>query len=166
MYDPTTFFRFLVSVCIDLTLFGAACVFLIMASSNIAVLLKDWFGVHMSFCYWILIVGACLVPATWLGSPKDFWQVSLGAAGATTIAVVIMIIGMGMDYSTYKPKATYPTPNFVDFVLGYGAIIFAYGGHSAFPTIQHDMKEPSKFPKSVFLSYAGMLLLLGFFCIR
>jgi len=100
-------------------------------------------------------VAAILLPATYLGSPKDFWQVAFGAAGSTTIAVIIMIIGMSMTYSEHTEKdVTYPPPTFLNFILGYGTIMFAYCGQSAFPTIQHDMRRPDHFPKAIVRSYA------------
>lgn len=33
--------------------------------------------------------------------------------------------------------------------------MFAYGGHGAFPTIQHDMKHPHKFDKAVTGAFTG-----------
>jgi vesicular inhibitory amino acid transporter len=150
--------RKFVSVCTTITLFGTATVFLILASENIASLILSWTNTDISFCYFVLIIAALLTPITFLGSPKDFWQVGLGAAIATTIAVVIMLIGMSMDHKKYEGKVTHPAPDFVSFILGYGTIMFAYSGQSAFPTIQHDMKEPSKFPKAVMGSYSVIFL--------
>jgi len=145
--------RRFVSLCMNLTLFGTATVFLIIVGRNITTLLKDWAHTNVSFCYFVLIVAAVLLPVTYLGSPKDFWQVSFGAAGSTTIAIIIMIIGMSMAYPDNKGKVNYPAPSFVGFVLGYGNIMFAYSGQSAFPTIQHDMKQPAEFPKAIVRSY-------------
>uniref|UniRef100_A0A914S560 Amino acid transporter transmembrane domain-containing protein n=1 Tax=Parascaris equorum TaxID=6256 RepID=A0A914S560_PAREQ len=40
------------------------------------------------------------------------------------------------------------------FFMSFGTVMFAYGGHGAFPTIQHDMKKPYHFRRSVFLAFA------------
>jgi vesicular inhibitory amino acid transporter len=149
--------RRVVSLCMNLTLFGTATVFLLIVGRNVNMLVRSWSGTDVSFCYFTLIVAAILLPVTYLGSPKDFWQVSFGAAGSTTIAVIIMIIGMSMQYTSEERKKEtihYPAPTFVNFILGYGTIMFAYSGQSAFPTIQHDMKRPDHFPKAIVRSYS------------
>lgn len=68
----TTFFRNLVSISINFTLFGVGVVFLLLSSINIANLLEPYWS-NVSFCYIGAIVAACLVPVTWLGTPADFW---------------------------------------------------------------------------------------------
>lgn len=50
---------------------------------------------------------------------------------------------------------SYPEFSWTNLFLAYGTMVFSYGGHSAFPTIQHDMKRPSQFSKSVVVSYVG-----------
>jgi vesicular inhibitory amino acid transporter len=148
-----------VSVCVNLTLIGTATVFLVIVGQNVTQLLRSWAPQSdISFCYYILMAAAILLPCTYLGSPADFWQVSIGAASSTSIAVIIMIVGMVMQYKDDEAKGTrstitFPQPSFVDFIMGYGTIMFAYSGQCAFPTIQHDMREPQKFPKAIVWSY-------------
>ena len=49
----------------------------------------------------------------------------------------------------------YPNPTFASFSLGFGAILFAFGGASSFPTIQNDMQDRSMFWKSVVVGFLG-----------
>ncbi|XP_071495864.1 uncharacterized protein [Diadema antillarum] len=145
-----------VRFCVNATLFGVSTVFLLLAADNMQTL------VHSSklvFCVWLPIIAVCLVPLTWLGTPKDFWPVAIGAMGATSIACLLMFIQILMDIPEEPPSHT--SPSFVSFFIAFGTIIFAFGGHAAFPTIQHDMNDPRQFPKSVFLAY-GIIVLMYF----
>ena len=38
--------------------------------------------------------------------------------------------------------------------MAFGTFSFAFGGHAAFPTIQHDMRRPAMFSRSIFVSFA------------
>ena len=50
----------------------------------------------------------------------------------------------------------YPNASFSTFASGFGAILFAFGGASTFPTIQNDMKNRAEFWKSVVVAFIGM----------
>ncbi len=58
----------LLIACIIATLYGSACVFIILIS-NFANDLTGKLGV----CAWMGIVALLLTPLTWFGTPKDFW---------------------------------------------------------------------------------------------
>lgn len=73
----------------------------------------------------------------------------------TSVAIVLILVGSSIDYETCHPVATYNPIKFQKFFLAFGAIMFSYGGHSAFPTIAHDMKIPSQFDRSVYLAYGS-----------
>ena len=51
--------------------------------------------------------------------------------------------------------SVHSSPTMKNFFLGFGAILFSFGGASTFPTIQNDMREPRKFPVSVIVAYVG-----------
>ncbi|XP_071842936.1 uncharacterized protein [Apostichopus japonicus] len=147
--------RYLVSFCVNATLFGVGTVFLLIASENIQELLttlhKDF-----SFCALLPIIAVCLWPITWLGTPKDFWPVAIGAMCATATACLAMFIQILLDRNASETP-TYPPSGFSDFFLAFGVILFAFGGHAAFPTIQHDMRNPKDFSKVVTVAYAGIV---------
>uniref|UniRef100_A0A914EJW6 Amino acid transporter transmembrane domain-containing protein n=1 Tax=Acrobeloides nanus TaxID=290746 RepID=A0A914EJW6_9BILA len=65
--------RTIVSIFIDTTLFGICVVFLLLASKNIQDFISASLDVHVSYCILILAVACCLLPMTFLKSPKDFW---------------------------------------------------------------------------------------------
>lgn len=71
------YFRTFVSICLDVTMFGTAVVFLLLAAKNIENILHVYGRIHIDFCYLVLIVGFLMLPLTMLKSPKDFWFVFL-----------------------------------------------------------------------------------------
>lgn len=73
------------------------------------------------------------------------------ALTCTILAVVLILIGVGLDYDC-KSYAAYEGLSFRS-VYSLGTFIFAYSGHHVFPTVQHDMYEPKEFTKSVLLGY-------------
>ncbi|KAI8791411.1 amino acid transporter ANTL1-like isoform X2 [Biomphalaria glabrata] len=149
--------RLLVSCAINFTMFGAAVVFLLLASENLQSLVKN-VGKEISFCYWLLIVTAVLIPISWLGTPKDFWPIAIGATVATSIACCVVIANVVIDSKTL-PEAYHPNVEFKTFAFALGTICFAYGGHPAFPTFQADMRNPEKFGLAIFISYMIVLFM-------
>lgn len=147
--------RRLVAFCVDFTCFGSTVVFLLLTSQNIAALLSR-LDIHFSFCIWLVIVTVALCPLTWLGTPKDFWQIALTAALATTLACLMVLIQIAMD-APEVPPAFHGPLKFKDFFAAFGIISFGFGGHQSFPTIQVDMKQPQKFGRSLSISYFTIL---------
>ena len=58
-----------VSACIIATLYGGACVFIILVTDFIT----DLSDHALSQCVWMVIVACAICPLTWFGTPKDFW---------------------------------------------------------------------------------------------
>ncbi|CAI4226752.1 unnamed protein product [Auanema sp. JU1783] len=157
--------RLLVSICIDVTQFGIAVVYLLLSSKNIHDFTKAFFGGSISFCYVIIILAICLLPITFLKSPQDFWWAVVIAMITTSCAVVLICIGAGIDYSLCESHRHMPDIKVTNFFLALGTFLFAYGGHSAFPTIQHDMRNPRDFTKSVMLAFSIMAFMYVPVCI-
>lgn len=72
---------------------------------------------------------------------------------STGFAVIFVVLGSFMDYNSCVPVREYPPVDTLSILTGLGAMLFCYGGHSAFPTIQHDMRKPSDFKKSSCLGF-------------
>ncbi|XP_064638885.1 uncharacterized protein LOC135494650 [Lineus longissimus] len=146
--------RYAVSLCIDFTQFGVGVVFVLLAAEIIQELLAD-VGVHVSFCYWMIIIVAVLTPPTWLESPKDMWHIAIAALASTAIACICIVakIIMARDLVEvyHNPVEIKPA------LMSLGTIFFAYGNHPVLLSIQHDMKEQDKFSKSVYIAYTLVL---------
>ncbi|XP_033113774.1 amino acid transporter AVT1J-like [Anneissia japonica] len=146
--------KHLVTFCVNFTLFGVSTVFLLIASENIQSLISH----SLSFCAWLPVIAAILCPFTWLGTPKDFWAIAVGAMSATVLACLLMFIQILMDISI-NPDPHHSNTSFKKFFVSFGTILFAFGGHAAFPTIQHDMRRPADFKWGVMWSYAVIVLM-------
>lgn len=161
-----TAIKVIVSVCIDITQFGIAVVFLLLSSKNIHDFINAFFNAEISYCYVVLVVGFCLLPVTFLKSPQDFWWAVVLAMITTTCALLLIVVGAAMDYPTCAPVRGTNT-KFVasNYLLALGTYLFAYGGHAAFPTILHDMHKPYHFTRSVFFAFTVVFLLYTPVCI-
>ncbi|XP_013403250.1 amino acid transporter AVT1C-like isoform X1 [Lingula anatina] len=150
--------KYSVSFANNVQLFGVGVVFLLLAAENIQSLAENIGHTEISFCYWNLLIAGFLTPFTWLGTPKDFWPIAMGAMGATAIACVILTANLIVDHNQVASVTVRHDPvGFTSFFMAFGTILFAFGGLSVFPTIQHDMKKPKEFWKSVTIGYSIVL---------
>uniref|UniRef100_A0A914WP92 Amino acid transporter transmembrane domain-containing protein n=1 Tax=Plectus sambesii TaxID=2011161 RepID=A0A914WP92_9BILA len=145
--------KHLVSLFIDLCQFGICVGFLLLASNNIHNFLKAFFNINVNFCILIIVIAVLILPATLLKSPQDFWPAVVLAMVTTSGACILIVVGSQLDAPTCRHEAYFPSFSLNTFFLGYGTIVFAFGGHAAYPTIQHDMKKPRQFHLSSMLAY-------------
>jgi len=130
-------------IAISLTLYGGGCVFIVLIAQLLGSLVAAT-GFKLSLCLWMVIVAASLTPLTWMGTPKDFWPIAVGALITTCIACLLIIINCIMK-GTELEERVFPNPTFDGLFKAFGSIMFAFAGASTFPTIQADMKDRSKF---------------------
>ncbi|KAI1697251.1 transmembrane amino acid transporter protein domain-containing protein [Ditylenchus destructor] len=147
-----------VSGCVLITQFGTAVVYLLLSSKNIHDFLKAFFAADIGFCVIVLIVAFCLLPVTLLKSPQDFWGAVVVAMFTTSIAVTLIVVGASLDFGICSPERRVPDFQITNYFLALGTFMFTYGGHSVFPTIQHDMKKPHEFTKSTILAFTLIAL--------
>lgn len=105
----------------------------------------------VTFCHWILIIGVAMIPLSWFGSPADFWPVAIMAMGGTAVASILVTYAIITSEHAPDPPRADPTPR--TFFVALGTIIFGYGGASAMPTFQMDMKKKSEFVPAVSLAF-------------
>uniref|UniRef100_A0A7E4VHV6 Aa_trans domain-containing protein n=1 Tax=Panagrellus redivivus TaxID=6233 RepID=A0A7E4VHV6_PANRE len=151
--------KMIVSIIIDLTQFGIAVVYLLLSAKNIHDAIKSFSSFEISFCWVILILAVCLLPIMFLKSPQDFWAAVVVAMVTTATAVVLILVGSIMDYGVCHEQHHMPDFKITNYFLGLGTLLFAYGGHSSLPTVQHDMKQPHEFTKSVVMGFLALFVL-------
>ena len=84
-------------------LFGGTIVFLLLSAEMTDSILSQY-SVNVRFCEWILIIGFCLMPITFFGSPVDFWPVAVAAMSATAVSSVLITYAA---FSDYDPKVSH-----------------------------------------------------------
>ncbi|CAK5059879.1 unnamed protein product [Meloidogyne enterolobii] len=149
-----------VSICVDINQFGTTVVYLLLSAKNIHDTLKSLFDANISFCVLLVILAICLLPITFLNSPQDFWLAAVVAVTTTSLAVILICIGSLLDFGECRQHHSIPEFQITNFFLAVGTLLFAYGGHPAFPTIQNDMRKPEDFEKSSLLSFSSLFFYL------
>lgn len=148
--------QFVTEVALNVTLFGASTVFLLLATQMVHSIADPL--IELTACEWTLIIGGILTPLTWMGTPKDFWPASILAMAATFLACLVVMVKVVMEKPFFGPPH-FPSPTFSSFFLGFGSILFALGGASIFPTVQNDMRDRSQFGSSVIVAFLTLLAL-------
>ncbi|KAK6051580.1 transmembrane amino acid transporter protein [Cooperia oncophora] len=174
------FDRSFIAVMVCLTQFGFATVLILLAGKNTAILLHFFFSIkvpfnfcgfllffsscsgkgqfQINFCWLIVIVGLIVWPVTMLRSPMHFWQVAVFSALSSSLAVCLLVIGFIHDAPVCAQNTSYPAFDLRNFFMAYGTMVFAFGGHAVFPTIQNDMKKPRLFSRSVWVAYVLIVI--------
>ncbi|KAI6179151.1 Aa-trans domain-containing protein [Aphelenchoides besseyi] len=152
------YMKYFVSATINVNQFGVCVVYLLLSAKSINDGLSI-FGPTLHFCLITLILATCLLPVTFLKSPESFAFVVIGGMICSVSAVTLIAIGSGMDYSLCAGHGSTKEVNTLKLLSGIGTLVFAFGGHSSFPTIQHDMRQPFNFDYSSYMAFSTLLLL-------
>ncbi|KAI6242280.1 Amino acid transporter, transmembrane family-containing protein [Aphelenchoides fujianensis] len=163
----------LVSVCLNVTQFGVAVVFLLLSAKNIHDFVATFTSKGPDLCVVLLVLGVLLLPITLLKSPEDFWWAIVAGMCSTAIAVSLIVAGAARDHERCAPAAAEPSFRFSGFFGALGTIVFTFCAHATYPqvllkstlmngecrTIQHDMRRPAHFSRSAVMAY-GIICLL------
>ena len=101
-------FRIVSMIAISLTLYGGGCVFIVLIAQLLGSLAGSA-GFSLSLCVWMVIVAVGLTPMTWMGTPKDFWPIAVGALSTTCIACLLIVITCILDGNKIEEK-NFPDP--------------------------------------------------------
>ena len=67
---------------------------------------------------WLVICFAVLLPCSWLGTPKEFWGIAVGASLATAVACLMICVCIGLDLPADLKTVQQPIVNFESFFSG------------------------------------------------
>ncbi|KYN01315.1 Proton-coupled amino acid transporter 3 [Cyphomyrmex costatus] len=156
--------RSIVTLLLDLTVFGCGIPNLLVASQNLHL-----FGLKvseqrfdLSFCYWLLIVGLLLCPLMWLGSPRDMKWIATCSSITVTLTAILIWWSIVSDDRTFNVVPIATSPTWDKFISGYGMLAFQFDVHPTLMTIQVDMRRPRDINKAIFFSFitSGLLFIV------
>ncbi|KAJ0449627.1 putative amino acid transporter, transmembrane domain-containing protein [Helianthus annuus] len=143
--------------------FGRVCIasscveYLIMMNDNLSALFPhahlDIGGIIRldSYLFCAIISTLVILPTVWLRNLSLLSYISAGGV-VTLAAVVVCLLWLGVvDEMEYHPSRT--ALNLGNLPVAVGLIGFCYGGHSVFPNIYTSMKEPSRYPSALLISF-------------
>ena len=127
-------------------------VYLLISAEFIVIVVNDLFPSLKSvyeFRIWLLIFAICLIPMTWLGTPKEFWGVALGATLSMVTGSVLLVYIVWIDKNKNLSEVTQRDITVASFFTGFGTIFFAYNANPFYPNIQSDMTDQRMFSKAI-----------------
>jgi len=156
--------RIVSSVSITLTLYGGGCVFIVLIAQfsgslmeSAGLVLCD--GKMCNLCTWMVLVAVGLTPLTWMGTPKDFWLIAVGALVTTVTACTLIVVESCIHGITTTDEIEFKPATLDGCFKAFGSIMFAFAGASTFPTIQADMRDRKKFHISACIAMAILFLI-------
>ncbi|XP_051130607.1 amino acid transporter AVT1D-like isoform X2 [Andrographis paniculata] len=154
--------RICISAILYIELYSTCVEYLIMMSDNLSAnspnLHMDVAGLHLdSYQICAVISTLVILPTVWLRNLGLLSYISVGGI-ATLILVAFCLLWVGVT-SEVGFHASGKALNLTRLPIAVGIFSFCYGSHSVFPNIYSSMKEPSKFPSVLIISFlaAGLL---------
>ena len=155
--------RGVVETCLLATLIGVGIVLLLLSAQNIASLVGKKIGSFDTSVNearaWLLIISLCVLPFTYLATPKDLWPFAVIATITTSTACCLIVIKSGIDWPSDLSMVPHVDVSAESFFRAFGTISFAFGGASLFPSFQADMKQPEKFTTSAISAFLIVLFM-------
>ena len=96
-------------------------VFMILAAGNLSNLIElpvDYASKTGELRIWLVICFAVLLPCSWLGTPKEFWGIAVGASLATAVACLMICVCIALDMPADLKSVQQPTLDFECFFSG------------------------------------------------
>uniref|UniRef100_A0A7E4UZ94 Aa_trans domain-containing protein n=1 Tax=Panagrellus redivivus TaxID=6233 RepID=A0A7E4UZ94_PANRE len=151
--------RYLTSLVLNCMLYGVSMVYLSLSAKIMNNIVAGIFDFNVGNCKMIVIIALLLLPVTLLKSPADFQWAVVTAMVTTTLSVALIFFGTALDHEVCSAARSIPEFNLGSLMLSFGTFMFGFGGHGVFPTIQHDMKQPTQFTRSSVLAFIIVLIL-------
>ncbi|KAK4749271.1 hypothetical protein SAY87_026720 [Trapa incisa] len=154
--------RVAISIALYLDLYASCVEYIIMMSDNTASLFPNveasisifHLSSHQIFA---IIITLVLLPTVWLRNLSLLSYLSVGGVAASILIMLCLFWVGTVDQVGFHATGT--PINLMNLPYTIGIFGFCYSGHSVFPEIYTSMKEPSKFPLLVIVSFGFCLLM-------
>ncbi|KAL2502837.1 Transmembrane amino acid transporter family protein [Forsythia ovata] len=149
--------RICIATILYVELYSSCVEYLIMMSDNLSAFFPNAHmeiaGIHLD-SYQLCAITSTLVilPTVWLRNLNLLSYVSVGGV-VTLVLVVLCLLWVGISGEVgFHPNGK--ALNLANLPVTIGLYSFCYGSHSVFPNIYSSMKEPSRFPSVLLISFA------------
>ncbi|KAL3536417.1 hypothetical protein ACH5RR_004878 [Cinchona calisaya] len=154
--------RICIAIVLYMELYSSCVEFLIMMSDNMASMFPHahlyFSGIHLdSYQLCAIISTLVILPTVWLRNLSSLSYISVG--GVIMLVVVglcLLWVGVINEVGFHPAGRVF---NLAKLPLTIGLYSFCYGSHSVFPDIYTSMKEPSRFPSILLISFSTAFLL-------
>ncbi|KAM3340173.1 amino acid transporter AVT1D isoform X2 [Capsicum galapagoense] len=149
--------RIFIAIALYAELYSSCIEYLIMMSDNLGAVFPnshmEFAGIHLdSYQMCAIISTLVILPTVWLRNLSLLSIVSAGGVIALIIVVICLLwVGVINDVG-FHPSGT--ALNIAKLPVTIGLYSFCYGSHSVFPNIYSSMKEPSRFPSVLLISFS------------
>ncbi|KEH22922.1 transmembrane amino acid transporter family protein [Medicago truncatula] len=147
-----------IAIILSLELFGASVEFLTLVSDNLSALFPNTSmivaGTELSTHQVFTIAAALLVlPTVWLKNLSLLSYISVGGIFATVIVALCLFWVGAIDQVGFINPGN-KLLDIKNISVSIGLFGFAFTGHAVFPNVYSSMKDQSKFPLVLYISFA------------
>ncbi|XP_025424505.1 amino acid transporter AVT1D-like isoform X2 [Sipha flava] len=144
----------IVTVMLDVAVFGACIPNLLIAAYNIHTLGLTFSNdrVNVSPCVWLIVIGIVLCPPLWLGSPKDMKWIALSSVffvGSVSVLTWITMFDTPREVDAFLPETSWDS-----IALAYGILAFQFDVHPLVLTVQMDMVDKRRLPLVIICAFS------------
>ncbi|XP_047306817.1 amino acid transporter AVT1D-like [Impatiens glandulifera] len=154
--------RIILAITLYMELYSSCVEYLIMMSDNLSSFMPNanmsFAGSSLdSFQLCVIISTLCILPTVWLRNLSLLSYLSVGGV-VTAILVSVCLFWVGtIDNVGFHPNDR--ALEIAKLPITIGLFGFCYGSHSVFPNIYSSMKDPSRFPSVLIISFISSTLL-------
>ncbi|CAD5213156.1 unnamed protein product [Bursaphelenchus okinawaensis] len=148
-----------VALILNLGTYGSVIILVVICSKNMSDAIKQFWQYDFDYCFSVICIVGIITPFCLFKSPQDFWWIIVAGMLCTFVAVFLALGGIAHDIPYCKDTFSVPAMEYNRAFGHVGNLLLAFAGHFCYPTIQNDMRQPTKFGYSAALAYSMITML-------